>query len=50
MLNELDLFLKLIDLILTTEWSIYLKDYGKADSKYNRVQATTAYNILEKYL
>ena len=34
--------------MLTKEWSIYLKDYGKADNKYDRVKATTALNLLEK--
>jgi hypothetical protein len=40
--------MKVIDLILTKEWSIYLKDYGKAESKYNRIQASTAFNLVEK--
>lgn len=44
------MFSKLIDLIITKEWSTYLKDYGKAENKYNRVQASTAVNLLEKYL
>lgn len=37
-----------MDLIITKEWSIYLADYGKANNKYNRVQVTTAINLLEK--
>ncbi len=39
---------QLLDLLLTKEWSIYLKDYGNASNKYNRVQAVTALNMLEK--
>ena len=38
----------MIDLILTKEWSIYLKDYGKADNKYDRIKAITALNLIEK--
>ena len=34
--------------MLTKEWSIYLKDYGKTDNKYDRVKATTALILLEK--
>ena len=34
--------------MLTKEWSIYLKDYGKPDSKYDRVKANTASNLLDK--
>jgi hypothetical protein len=41
---------QLIDLILTKEWSIYLKDYGKPDNKYDRVKATTALNLLDKLI
>ena len=41
-------FQKLIDLILSKEWSLYLKDYGQPDNKYNRVQASAALVLLEK--
>jgi len=33
---------QLLNLLLTKEWSLYLKDYGNASNKYNRVQAGTA--------
>ena len=36
-------------MLLTKEWSIYLKDYGKSNSKYNRVQGSTALVMIEKW-
>ena len=39
-----------MDLLLTKEWSVYLKDYGKPNNKYNRVQASTALNMLQKLM
>jgi exocyst complex component 6 len=41
---------QLIDLILTKEWSIYLKDYGKDRSKYNRVNLNNAFTLVEKFV
>ena len=38
----------MIDLILEKHWSLYLNDYGKPDSKYNRVQLKNAQILLEK--
>ena len=35
--------------MLTKEWSIYLKDFGQLNRKYNRVHGSTALVLLEKY-
>ncbi|XP_055955503.1 exocyst complex component 6B isoform X2 [Patella vulgata] len=39
---------QLLDLFLNWDWSIYLADFGKQQSKYIRVQRHTAINLLEK--
>lgn len=37
-----------MDLFTIWDWSTYLSDYGKQDSKYLRVNPTIALNLLEK--
>ncbi|XP_053203793.1 exocyst complex component 6B-like [Panonychus citri] len=39
---------QLVDLLLTWQWSTYIADYGKQDSKYLRVNPQVALNLLEK--
>ncbi|RWS16933.1 Exocyst complex component 6B-like protein [Dinothrombium tinctorium] len=39
---------QLMDLFTIWDWSTYLSDYGKQDSKYLRVNPTIALNLLEK--
>ena len=37
-----------MELFMSEDWSRYFADYGKADSKYLRVNPQTALNLLEK--
>lgn len=37
-----------IDLFLEWDWSTYLKNYGQAGAKYDKVQPSTSLKILEK--
>ena len=39
---------QLLDLLISWDWSTYIADYGKQDSKYLRVNPQIAYNLLEK--
>ncbi|XP_071090028.1 exocyst complex component 6B-like isoform X1 [Haliotis cracherodii] len=39
---------QLLDLFLNWDWSLYLADYGKQQSKYLRVQRHVAISLLEK--
>ncbi|XP_015781570.1 exocyst complex component 6B isoform X1 [Tetranychus urticae] len=39
---------QLVDLLLSWQWSTYIADYGKQESKYSRVNPQIALNLLEK--
>ncbi|RUS81404.1 hypothetical protein EGW08_010842, partial [Elysia chlorotica] len=39
---------QILDLFINWDWSVYLADYGKQQSRYLRVPRTTAVNMLEK--
>lgn len=39
---------QLMDLFTSSDWPVYLADYGKLDSKYARVNPQTALNLFEK--
>lgn len=41
---------QLLDLVMKADWSTYLADYGKEESKYSRVKASHAIVLLEKYV
>ncbi|VDM44459.1 unnamed protein product [Toxocara canis] len=40
---------QLLDLVMKADWPTYLADYGKEESKYSRVKASSAITVLEKY-
>ncbi|XP_031556989.1 exocyst complex component 6B-like [Actinia tenebrosa] len=41
---------QLVDLLLSFDWSTYLKDHGSTTSKYNRVNPQIAAKLLEKLM
>uniref|UniRef100_A0A915BPH7 Exocyst complex component n=2 Tax=Parascaris univalens TaxID=6257 RepID=A0A915BPH7_PARUN len=41
---------QLLDLVMKADWPTYLADYGKEESKYSRVKASSAIAVLEKMI
>jgi hypothetical protein len=40
---------QLLDLVMNSDWSVYLAETGQKDSRYVRVRTTDAATLLEKY-
>ncbi|VDK43756.1 unnamed protein product [Anisakis simplex] len=41
---------QLLDLVMKADWPTYLADYGKGESRYSRVKASSAITVLEKMI